>query len=252
MKVALQLYTVRDKMAKDCLSTLQLVAEAGYRAVEFAGHPYGTLRAGELRRVLDGLGLKPLSAHIGFGLLEEKPRETLGYASELGLEYVVSEPDMRRIDSLEKCLEAAEKMDALGEQASMQGMRFGMHNHAIEFEKKFEGKTAYGILVENTDPKLVFFQPDVYWIRYAGYDPCKVIESLKGRCPLVHLKDMKDDVSKEMVELGQGSMDFKAIVRSCEGSGTNWYIFENDRPSVDSIESIKIALMYLKNNFPVE
>jgi sugar phosphate isomerase/epimerase len=252
LKVALQLYTVRDKMARDYLSTLRLVAEGGYRAVEFAGHPFGTVKAGELRRILDGLGIKPLSAHIGFGLLEEKLGETLGYAAELGLEYVVSEPDMRRIDSLEKCLEAAEKMNAFGEEASLHGMKFGMHNHAIEFEKKFMGKTSYEILVEATNPKHVFFQPDVYWIRYAGYDPCKVIESLRGRCPLVHLKDMKDDLSKEMVELGQGSMDFQAIVRACEGSGTEWYIFENDKPSTDSIESIKIAMEYLKSNFPVE
>ncbi len=252
MKVALQLYTVRDKMARDYLSTLRGVAEAGYRAVEFAGHPFGTVEAGRLREILEELGLEPVSAHVGFDAMDSDPDKVLGYAAELGIKYVVSEPNIRRMATVNDCLRAAEKMNIMGEKAREYGMRFGMHNHAIEFEKKFEGKTVYELLIENTDESHVFFQPDVYWIRYAGYDPCEVIGMLKGRCDLVHLKDMRDAESKKMIELGQGIIDFKAVVKACEAAGTKWYIVENDRPSMDSIESVKLALKYLKENFEVE
>jgi len=252
VKVALQLYTVRDKMARDYLSTLRGVRDVGYKAVEFAGHPFGTVEAGELRDVLKRLGLKPVSAHVGFNLIESQPDMVFCYAKEVGLEYIVSEPDVRAIKSLEDCLKVAEKMEAMGGKAREYGLKFGMHNHAIEFEKKIGGDTVYNILVENTSPSLVFFQPDVYWVFYAGYDPCDVIRSLKGRCDLVHLKDMKDEVSKDMVELGQGVIDMRAVIDACNEAGTEWGIVENDRPTMDSIESVRVALEYLKRNFRVE
>ncbi|MBS7618817.1 sugar phosphate isomerase/epimerase, partial [Candidatus Bathyarchaeota archaeon] len=116
----------------------------------------------------------------------------------------------------------------------------------VEFEKKIDGTPVYDILVENTDPSYVFLQPDVYWIYYAGYDPCEVIKALKNRCFLVHLKDMKDKVSKRFIELGCGVIDFKAVVEVCESSGVKWYIVENDVPTMDSIESAKFALDYFK------
>ena len=250
MKVAVQLYTIRDKVSEDYVNALKAVSEIGYRAVEFAGHPFGTVKVEELRQLLERLGLKPVSAHVGFKSLEEEPEKVLGYAARLGLSYIVSEPNVRAMKNVEDCLEAAEKMNRIGERARDADMRFGMHNHASEFEVMFNGKTAYEILVENTDPELVFFQPDVYWVKYAGYDPVEIIRRLKGRCFLVHLKDMRADGG--IAELGQGIIDFKAVVEAGEASGVDWYIVENDRPSLDSIESIKLALKYLKNNFEVE
>jgi len=252
MKVAVQLYTIRDKVSKDYVNALKKVSEIGYKGVEFAGHPFGTIPVEELKKLLDELNLIPVSAHVSFKGLVEEPDKIIGYAEKLGLKYVVSEPNVREMKSLEDCLKVAETMNRIGERVKEAGMLFGMHNHAIEFEKKFEGRTVYDILIENTDPALVFFQPDVYWVKYAGYDPVEVIKKLKGRCYLVHLKDMKNLKTKTFAELGQGIIDFKAIIEAGEESGVDWYIVENDRPSVDSFESIRIALEYLKKNFKVE
>jgi len=252
VKVAVQLYTIRDKTSSDYVNALKVVSQVGYKGVEFAGHPFGTVSAEELKRLLGKLGLMPVSAHVAFRDLIEKPSNVIGYAVKLGLKYIVSEPNVREMKSLEDCLEAAESMNDIGRRIKDAGMLFGMHNHAIEFEKKFEGRTVYDILVENTDPALVFFQPDVYWIKYAGYDPVEIISRLRDRCHLIHLKDMKDPESKAFAELGRGIIDFKAIIEAGERSGADWYIFENDRPSVDSFESIKIALEYLRENFDVE
>lgn len=252
MKVALQLYTVRDKMKVDYISTLRAVADVGYKYVEFAGHPFMSIDVLDLKKFLNEIGIKPVSAHVGFNDLENGFNEIISYAKSLGLKYLVSEPDVREISSLNECLKITEKMNKIGKKVSDNGLRFGIHNHAIEFNKKFDGKTVYDIFVENTDPSLVFFQPDVYWIKYAGYDPVKVIEKLENRCFLVHLKDMKDEVSKDMIELGQGILNFKDIVKACEKAGTEYYIVENDRPSMDSIISVKKALEYLKENFEIE
>jgi len=253
MKVALQLYTVRDKVAKDYKTALRMVRESGYKAVEFAGHPFSTVEVGELRELLDQLGLKSVSAHVSFDILESDRRDVVfKYACRLGLKYLVSEPDVRRIDDLNTCIEVTKKMNSIGKDAESYGLKFGMHNHAIEFEKKIKGAPIYEILVKNTDPSYVFFQPDVYWIYYAGYDPCEVIKALKNRCFLIHLKDMKDKVSRGFIELGRGIIDFKAVVEVCESSGVEWYVVETDIPTMDSIESARSSLEYLRRNFKVE
>lgn len=253
MKVALQLYTIRDKVTKDYKRALHMVRESGYKAVEFAGHPFLTVDSGELKSLLNQLDLKPVSAHVSFDVLESDRRDNIfKYSSELGLKYVVSEPDVRRIDDLSMCVKVAEKMNFIGREAEKYGLKFGMHNHAIEFEKKIDNTPIYEIFVEKTDPAYVFFQPDVYWIYYAGYDPCEVINALKNRCYLVHLKDMKDKISRSFIELGRGIIDFKAVIKSCESSGVEWYIIETDIPTMDSIESAKCSLDYLRRNFKVE
>ncbi|MCD6563207.1 MAG: sugar phosphate isomerase/epimerase [Thermoproteales archaeon] len=252
MRVALQLYTIRDKIKEDYLNSLKNVAEIGYKYIEFAGHPFLTVELDKLKKFLNDIGITPVSAHVSFEMMDTDPDKILTYASRLGLKYVVSEPNVRKMKNFDDCVKAAVKMNKMGKKAYEYGIRFGMHNHAIEFDMKFREKTVYDILIENTDPEFVFFQPDVYWIKYAGYDPVEVLSRLKDRCYLVHLKDMKDLETKDMIELGQGILDFKAIVNVGEKVGVDYYIVENDRPSMDSLESVRVALNYLKENFEVE
>jgi len=190
--------------------------------------------------------------HVNFRNLIDKLYDVIGEAVKLSLKYIVPEPSVKEINNLDNSLRIAKIMNEIGERIKKAGMLFGMHNHAAEFERKIGDKTIYDLLVENTNPSLVFFQPDVYWIMYAGYDPVRVIKNLKGRCHLMHIKDMKNPGAKEFAELGQGIMDFKAIVKAGDEAGADWYIVENDRLSVDSFESIKIAPEYLRENFTVK
>ena len=249
VKTALQLYTVRDQMARDWRRTLERIAAAGYKAVEFAGNPFMSLPAGELKKFLDELRLKPVSAHISYSYLRNSPERVLSHAAELGLSFVVAEPDVRRVTSEEDVAKLAEEMSQVGREVSARGMRYAMHNHAIQFERLVGGKPLYWLLVELTDPRYVYFQPDVYWIKYAGYDPVEVIEQLRGRCPLVHLKDMKDERTREMAEIGEGIIDFAKIVEAGAKAGVEWYVVEHDNPPGDSVESAKKMLNYLKGRF---
>ncbi len=249
MRVALQLYTVRDQVAAQWQRALRRVAEAGYGAVEFAGHPFMNMGAMELKGFLEQVGLQPVSAHIAYRSLRENPDGVLRYSSELGLEFVVTEPDTRSISSEGELDGLAAEMDRLGMEAAERGLRLAMHNHSVQFERSIGGKPIYWHLVEKTDPRYVFFQPDVYWVKYAGFDPVAVISSLRGRCPLLHLKDMKDERTREMAEVGQGVIDFEAVISAAEKSGAEWYIVEHDHPPGDSIESARRMLEYLKARF---
>jgi len=252
LKVALQLYTIRDKIAIDYKWALRKVVEIGYRAVEYAGYPFLTVHVDELKGLMKELGLKAVSAHVSYDLLKTDVSRVLNYASRMGLEYIVSEPDIKRISTRAEAVEVAEEMNKLGREIAKRGMRFCMHNHAVQFERKVSGRPVYMILVEESDPRYVHFQLDTYWVKYAGYDPAEVLRILEDRCPLIHLKDMRDEETREMTELGHGIIDFRKVVRIAERIGVQWYIVENDRPSLDSLESARAALAYLRREFSIE
>ena len=249
VRIALQLYTVRDQIARDWRGTLERVAAAGYRAVEFAGDPFMSVLAGELKRFLEGVGLKPVSAHVSYRDLRSSSERVLSYAAELGLSFVVAEPDVRWVASERDAAKLAEEVSEVGRAVARRGMRYAMHNHAVQFERLVGGRPVYWLLVELTDPRYVYFQPDVYWIKYAGHDPVEVIERLRGRCPLVHLKDMRDERTREMAEIGEGVIDFAKIVEAGSRAGVEWYIVEHDHPPGDSVESARRMLNYLKSRF---
>ncbi|HEW91841.1 MAG TPA: sugar phosphate isomerase/epimerase [Thermotogaceae bacterium] len=247
MNFGLQLYSVRDKLSEDFFGTLKKLAEIGYRAFEFAGYYDHT--AEEIRNFLDDLGLKAISSHVPLQLLEEKADREFEFAKRLNMEYVVCPalPKEKRED-LRYYRKVADFFNRLGEKAKNYGLKFGYHNHDFEFKSLEGNTTGFDILIENTDPSLVFFEPDIYWIKYAGYDPVKFIEDkLKGRIFVVHLKDMKDNETKEMTELGTGIIDLKKIIEITQNFGTEWYIIEQDRSSLDSLESVKVSFDFLKN-----
>ncbi len=246
MRVGLQLFTVRDQLAADWRRALRRVAEAGYEFVEFAGHPFTTVDAGELRSFLQSVGLKPVSASAPYQRLREDPDPILSAARELGLSFIMTEPDVRGLASPSDVRRLGEEMSEVGLALREKGLRMTMHNHAVQFQHRVEGRPVYWLIVESTDPRYVFFEPDTFWIKFAGFDPVEVISRLRGRCPLVHLKDMRDERTREMEEVGAGVIDFRSVLRACAEAGVEYGFVEHDSPRGDSIEAAARMLSRLK------
>jgi hypothetical protein len=61
-RIGIQLYSVRDRLEKDFVGTLESVAKIGFKEVEFAG--YYNHSPEEVRGLLDRLGLRAPSSHI--------------------------------------------------------------------------------------------------------------------------------------------------------------------------------------------
>jgi sugar phosphate isomerase/epimerase len=249
MNFGLQLYSVRDKLSEDFFGTLKKLGDIGYKAFEFAG--YYDRSAEEIKKFLDDNGLRAVSSHVPIQLLESNPEKEFEFARKLGMEYVVCpflpKENWENADYYRK---VANLFNELGEKAKKYGLKFGYHNHSFEFIILNDGTTGFDILIENTEPELVFFEPDVYWIKYAGYEPSEFIEDrLKNRIEIVHLKDMRGDETKEMTELGTGIIDFKKVVETTQKLGAKWYIIEQDRSSLDSLESVKISFDFIVKNF---
>jgi sugar phosphate isomerase/epimerase len=105
----------------------------------------------------------------------------------------------------------------------------------------------YDILLKNTDPSLVKFEIDLYWITKAGQDPVAYIQKNPGRFELYHVKDMEDSASKTFTEVGQGTVDFERVFKVRETAGMKLFFVEQDQSKMDRFKSIKMSFDYLNN-----
>ncbi|MDX1326885.1 MAG: sugar phosphate isomerase/epimerase, partial [Arenibacter sp.] len=131
-------------------------------------------------------------------------------------------PEQRTIDSY-KIL--AGKMNAIGKQVTDAGLGFAYHNHGYEFEDQ-QGENGFDILVKETDPDLVKLQMDMYWVlRSSKYTPRELIQDQPKRYTMWHIKDM-DKLSRDYTELGNGSIDYEAMLPDPNKSGLEFYYIE--------------------------
>ena len=243
LPVALQLYTVRDRLAEDFAGTLRQVAEMGYTSVELAGT--GGLSAGELKALLDSLGLRPVGPHTAIAQLAGELEQTLDYFAEVGCPYITLPYMPEEYRAADRFAETCDLLNRVGEACKQRGFTFCYHNHAFEFETVIGDKTLFDTLYDLTDPSLVKGEVDVYWVRYAGRDPAATIAARPGRFPLIHLKDMTPG-EPTFAEVGEGVIDLAKVFSASEANGAEWYIVEQDRCQRPTLESAQLSLNNLR------
>lgn len=241
--VAVQLYTLRDFCDKDFDSVLERVAKIGFGAVEFGG--FHGRAPSDLRKTLDRLSMRAVSAHIGLDRLSDDVAGVVRDARALGLKYVVC-PGIFEEKKLtaERYGAVARILQDAGEELREAGLQLAYHNHAFEFEK-FGGKTGFELLAEGTDPNAMKFEIDTYWVNEAGLDPSKFIKGVGKRCPLLHMKDRAKDGT--FAEVGSGTLDFASIFEVAETIGVEVFIVEQDSCPRDPFDCIETSLRYLRS-----
>lgn len=238
--LGIQLYTLRSLMEQDVDRTLAAVAEIGYREVAFAGyfdHP-----PARLRRILDAHGLSAPAAHIGYPELGDSWDRVMDEAIEIGHGYVVTPSIPEALRTADGYRRAAKLFNRVGAEASERGLTFAYHNHDFEFIPVAD-RLPFDVLLDETDPALVQFEMDLFWITKSGYDPLDYFARYPGRFPLVHVKDLAAD--GEMVDVGQGQIDFPRIFARAAQAGIRHYFVEHDNPA-DPLESARRSYAYLR------
>lgn len=243
-KIALQLYSIKELTSTDFLGTLKKVADIGYDGVEFAG--YFNTTSKDLKKALDEFGLQAAGSHIGISELQENLERTIEYSLEINSAYIICPglPEEMR-NSTDSYKRTAEQFNRIGERCKQSGIRFGYHNHGIEFQK-FDGEYGLDLLVQNTDPDHLFVELDTYWAEHAGLHSTDFIHKYKERCSILHIKDMKSEANKRNTEIGSGIMDFKAITAAGKQYGVKWFTVEQEEYEIPQLESIEKSLKYLK------
>ena len=235
--VGLQLYTLRRPFAEDPVGTLERIRQVGFEAVEFAASldlDFAPL-AGRMRDI----GLDCPSMHAGLADLTGRPERVIAVAGELGCRFIVL-PFVEPGDA--DWPGVAVSLGDFARRAREAGFRTAYHHHHFEFEGTV-GSRPFDILLAETDPALIFFELDVYWLKVAGEDPQAMIERLAGRVKLLHLKDMAPD--GKMADVGSGILDFPALIAAGRAAGVEHHVVEHDVPPAPYWPSVEASVRYL-------
>jgi len=243
--IGVQLYTVRDQAEKDLPGVLKSLHEIGYQEVE----PYWNIYnhpAKELKQMLADHGLTAPSGHFDYAGLDTK----FDYAQELGVHYMICPmlPESMWY-TLDGYKQAADQFNKWGAEVKKRGMKFGFHNHNYEF-KQIGDTNGYDTLLARTDPAVVAFEMDCYWITQAGLDPVKMMNDHADRIRMLHLKDrkpgfppsqVKDKGAEHFTEVGNGTLNWKAILAAAKKNKIDHMFVEEDFCDRPPMESLKIS-----------
>ncbi len=234
----LALYTVRADMETNAKATLQAVAEAGYKNIEAAGYKdgkYYDMSPLEFKKTVKLMGLKPISTHQSSVTLDNADME-MASAKAAGFKYfVVPIPPMglfnydsatQKMSMTGGAENLATILTKLGMKAKKYGLKLLYHNHDFEFMKDSDGVVVIDYLLENTNPKYVNFQMDLFWVTKAGADPVSYFEKYPKRFKSWHVKDM--DKEGKFAPVGNGIIDFGRILKHKKKSGMKYYLVEQD------------------------
>lgn len=265
--IGLQLWSIAKFLEKDFTGAIKMVSQIGYKELELFGpFPFSTQKdkdawktitpmvgfsqsgyfnhsAKELKEIFDSKGLSTPAMHVGLDTLRNKLGETAEAAHILGQQYagIASIPAEER-HTLDDYKRMADEFNVIGEKAKALGIRFYYHNHGYGL-KEMEGKIPFDLVLERTDPSLVYLEMDIYWTTAGGADAVKYLDNNRGRYKLMHVKDMKKQVRfsgdggdpQQWVELfpyitdaGSGVLDLKTIISHAKKSGVDHFIIEND------------------------
>lgn len=260
-KMGLQVFTIRDAMARDAEGTLKQVKALGYEDLELYGFDpekvaYYGFKATDFKRLLDDLGLTASSCHYNFAAYFDKSEDEqkryvdhcIKGARALNMKYITwpwIDPRHRNLEGYKKLVE---KLNRIGEQVKAANLGFAYHNHGYEFEDLGE-QMAYELIIKGTDPELVKLQLDFYWVKHSSLkSPQDWIRNTKGRVVMWHLKDM-DKVTRDYSELGNGSIDYVEILSDIDTSSLDYYYLEQGGNfAVNSMQSIADSAAFFKRN----
>lgn len=248
MEIGAQLYTLRE-YCRDLPSfaeTLKKVADIGYKTVQVSGScPY---EAQWLKEQLDANGLRCVLTHFSMDRIRDDAAGTADFHRVFGCRHIgigCAPNCFSRGDEDMTALRAA--IDAAAAAFPARDALLMYHNHACEWQRGSDGRYYFDALAEDYAPSVLGFTLDTFWAQYAGLTVTDLLRRMKGRVPCVHLKDMEIQVNKPVTApVGQGTMDFDAILRACEDAGAVHLLVEQDDCFEDPFLCMKKSYDYLR------
>lgn len=246
-KFGLQLYTLRNDLPKDPAGVLKQVASFGYKQIEgyegAKGLWWGMGHTG-FKKYMDDLGMEFISSHCDIN----KDFETkAAQAAEIGMKYLIC-PYKGPQKTLDDYKKIADDFNVKGEICKKNGIRFAYHNHDYTF-KQVDGQFPQDVLMKGTNPDLVDFEMDIYWVVTAGQDPEQWLKNYKNRFRACHVKDRTKNATEaaDTCTLGKGSIDFAKILKTAKSTGMQYYIVEQEKyAGTTPLEAVKDNAAYMK------
>lgn len=272
LKLGIQLFSVREEMAKSVEATIRALADIGYRRLELSNHnalnDFGTgfgMSARDFKKLLEELGLEAVTNTVN-PYTDGNIDKLIEYHVEIGAKGLVL--PVVWYETKDDVLRCCENINRWGKKCHEAGLYYLFHNHFHEFQK-FDGKTVVDMVLENTDPDYVGFELDTYWAMRAGVDPCDVLRQQGKRCKAIHQKDYakgrEDHINllelagtkgvsrdrfmeicqsvnyeKDFTEIGDGIMDIQRIIDTAlECTDAEYILLEQDHASMPQLDSVR-------------
>lgn len=226
-KFGIQLWTVKEALAKDPVAVLKHLSNCGYKQIEsFEGAKgmFWGMKNTEFKKLMDDLGMNMVASHCDISKeFERKAAE----AGEIGMKYLIC-PHKGAQKSIDNYKRFGEEFNKCGEISNKNGIRFAYHNHDYSF-KAMAGGMPQDVMMNGTDANLVDFEMDIYWVVAAGADPIAYLKKYPNRFKLCHVKDLiKTPTGHESCILGKGTIDFKNILNVGAQNGLKFHIIEQE------------------------
>lgn len=258
--------------------TLKKIKAAGYDGIELngfmirpssflvrimtkaAGMPVGKGGQFDWKKLLEKAGLCCVSLHEDLGMIQREPETVIAEAKKFKTDKIVI-TGMYRFDySDQKAVrKLTEDLNHSGEILKNSGIQLLYHNHNCEFRKVAPGKTAYDMIIEETNPEYVNFELDSYWPAEAGVSALALMKKLGGRMKLYHINDRGTKVSgpsmtpilkSDSMELGYGNMNLEELMTQALEAEVDAIILESHKnwPEKSPVKSLQLSADFLKQH----
>ena len=245
----LQLYTLRDDLPKDPKGVLQQVASFGYKQIESYEGPNGMfwgMSNMDFKKYMDDLGMKIIASHSDINKdFEKKAAE----AAAIGMKYLIC-PWLGPQKTIDDYKKAADTFNKKGEICKSNGIRFAYHNHDYSF-KPIDGQLPQDVMMSMTDPSLVDYELDMFWVVTAGEDVEGWLKKYKNRFRLCHVKDRSKTAGtnngQNSVDLGTGSINWPSVLKTAKENGMEYFIVEQEYyPASTPMKSAEANAEYMR------
>jgi len=251
--VGVQAYSFRNYFPKDIPGTLDRIQAMGITEIEGGS---GRLPAEEYKKLCDARGISIPSTGASFDELEKNPQAVAETAKKLGSKFVMCAwiPHAERGNfTIQDAQKAVTVFNKAGKILRENGLTFCYHPHGYEFQPYGKG-TLLDYIFENTNPKDVYFELDVFWAQFGGGDPVALLKKYGKRWRLMHLKDMDPSTKKDLtggtnvennVPLGTGEIDMAGLLKEGRKIGIAHYFIEDESSKV--VDQIPKSIAYLRS-----
>ena len=250
--LGIQTYTFRRSIGNDPAKVLDTIKALGFTEIEGGGG--NRITPEDFKKLCDERGISIPSTGAGYDQLLKSPDSVVMMAKALGCKYVMCAwiPHDGTL-TIENAKKAAEDFNKAGKFLKDNGLTLCHHIHGYEFQP-YEDGTLLDYIFKNTDPEYVSFEMDIFWVQFGGGDPVALLKKYGNRWKLMHLKDMRKGIKKDLsggtshendVAFGTGQMDLPGILKEAKKAGVKHYFIEDESSNI--LEQLPISIAYLKS-----
>jgi sugar phosphate isomerase/epimerase len=244
-------YSVKG-LESDLEGSFKALADAGYVVMEISNYDAVTGKVAgyapaDYAALAKKYGIEIISSHVRTKFDVKDAEGTLASWGKvfddhklLGCKYVVLPMNLWS-GTMEGLKTECALMNKIGDEANKRGIKFGYHNHNIEFATLAGTDQMYeDLLIANTDPDKVFFEMDVYWTTVGGQDPVAYLKKYANRIKLLHIKD-------DYVVGATGKINYEAIFKQFYKNGnSDWFVELEDKMTPEQKEQSMAMMEQMK------